>query len=401
MENSNWVELPIKDVAVKLTSGGTPSTKKSEYYENGDIPWLNTKEVDYNRITSTEKYITEEGLKNSSAKWIEENSVIVAMYGATAAKTAITKIPLTTNQACCNIIVNHEVCDYEFLFYNISNKYSELENIAVGAAQQNLSVGVIGNFILKFPPLPEQKAIASVLSSLDDKIDLLHQQNQTLEALAETLFRQWFIVDAKEYWEEVQLGDLVDVFNGVSYKSDDLNPSTTAMVTLKSFERNGGFRMDGFKEYTGKYKETHVVEEGDLVVAHTDITQDAALIGNPVLVKSHPNYDKLVISMDLVKVVSKNSNFTNEFLYLLMKTREFKEHALGYSNGSTVLHLSKKAIPEFELKLPPNELVHLFTEKVSHLIKKQFENQQQIQTLTQLRDTLLPKLMSGEVRVKL
>ncbi len=162
MENSNWVELPIKDVAVKLTSGGTPSTKKSEYYENGDIPWLNTKEVDYNRITSTEKYITEEGLKNSSAKWIEENSVIVAMYGATAAKTAITKIPLTTNQACCNIIVNHEVCDYEFLFYNISNKYSELENIAVGAAQQNLSVGVIGNFILKFPPLPEQKAIASV-----------------------------------------------------------------------------------------------------------------------------------------------------------------------------------------------------------------------------------------------
>lgn len=72
MENSNWVELPIKDVAVKLTSGGTPSTKKSEYYENGDIPWLNTKEVDYNRITSTEKYITEEGLKNSSAKWIVE-----------------------------------------------------------------------------------------------------------------------------------------------------------------------------------------------------------------------------------------------------------------------------------------------------------------------------------------
>jgi type I restriction enzyme S subunit len=207
--------------------------------------------------------------------------------------------------------------------------------------------------------------------------------------------------EAKEDWEEIKLGELVEIFNGVSYKSDDLNPSTTAMVTLKSFERNGEFRMDGFKEYTGKYKETHLVEEGDLVVAHTDITQDAALIGNPVLVKSHPNYDKLVISMDLVKVVSKNSNFTNEFLYLLMKTREFKEHALGYSNGSTVLHLSKKAIPEFELKLPPNELVHLFTEKVSHLIKKQFENQQQIQTLTQLRDTLLPKLMSGEVRVKI
>ena len=105
--------------------------------------------------------------------------------------------------------------------------------------------------------------------------------------------------------------------------------------------------------------------------------------------------------MDLVKVVSKNSNFTNEFLYILMKTREFKEHALGYSNGSTVLHLSKKAIPEFEFKLPPIGLVNSFTERVSPLIKKQFVNQKQIQTLTQLRDTLLPKLMSGEVRVKL
>ena len=287
----------------------------------------------------------------------------------------------------------------KYLFYQLT--LIDYENLNVGSAVPSLTVPVINEIEIQLPPLPEQKAIASVLSSLDDKIDLLHQQNQTLEALAETLFRQWFVEEAKEDWEEVKLGDLVNVFNGVSYKSEDLNPSATAMVTLKSFERNGGFRMDGFKEYTGRYKETHVVEEGDLVVAHTDITQDAALIGNPVLVKSHLKYDKLIISMDLVKVVSKNSNFTNEFLYLLMKTREFKEHALGYSNGSTVLHLSKKAIPEFELKLPPNELVNSFTERVSALIKKQFVNQKQIQTLTQLRNTLLPKLMSGEVRVKI
>ncbi|MFV0174355.1 restriction endonuclease subunit S [Empedobacter falsenii] len=289
--------------------------------------------------------------------------------------------------------------DTKFLYYFLKNL--DLNQFAGGSSHPLVTQTLLNSLESKVCiNHNEQKAIASVLSSLDDKIDLLHQQNQTLEALAETLFRQWFIEEAKEDWEEVKLGDLVDIFNGVSYKSDDLNPSTTAMVTLKSFERNGGFRMDGFKEYTGKYKETHVVEEGDLVVAHTDITQDAALIGNPVLVKSHSNYDKLVISMDLVKVVSNNSNFTNEFLYLLMKTREFKEHALGYSNGSTVLHLSKKAIPEFELKLPPNELVNSFTKRVSPLIKKQFVNQNQIQTLTQLRDTLLPKLMSGEVRVK-
>jgi type I restriction enzyme S subunit len=254
--------------------------------------------------------------------------------------------------------------------------------------------------IVNIPTLPEQNAIAYILSSLDDKLDLLRRQNATLEKMAETLFRQWFVEEAKEEWEEVRLGSIVQVINGVSYKSDDLNPSTTAMVTLKSFDRNGGFRMDGFKEYTGKFKEQHILKEGDLVVAHTDITQEAEVIGNPVMVIGNPKYETLVFSMDLVKVVSKNENYTNEFLYLLMKSREFKEHCLGYSNGSTVLHLSKKAIPDYDMKLPPDSLINEFSKKVKPLVQKQFRNQTQIRTLTAIRDTLLPKLISGEVRVE-
>ena len=217
--------------------------------------------------------------------------------------------------------------------------------------------------------------------------------------MAETLFRQWFVEEAKEEWEEIRLGSIVEVINGVSYKSDDLNPSTTAMVTLKSFDRNGGFRMDGFKEYIGKYKEQHILKEGDLVVAHTDITQEADVIGNPVMVIGNPKYEKLVFSMDLVKVISKDENYSNEFLYLLMKSSEFKEHCMGYSNGSTVLHLSKKAVPEYEMKLAPNNLINDFSKKVKPLVQKQFRNQTQIRTLTALRDNLLPKLMSGEVNV--
>ena len=103
------------------------------------------------------------------------------------------------------------------------------------------------------------------------------------------------------------------------------------MVTLKSFDRNGGFRLDGFKEFTGRFKEQHVVTQGDLVVAHTDITQDAEVIGNPVLVVNDSRYEKMVISMDLVKVESKFDWLSNEFLYQMMRTREFKEHCLGYS----------------------------------------------------------------------
>lgn len=414
MENSNWFEsefgkFPIgwkfikaSEYCSKVTDGTHDSPKRqttgkylitSKHIKGRDIDFENA------------YFISKEDFESINKRsYVDQWDVIVSMIGEYCGFTYIERNDFI-DYAVKNVGLFKTGSELKalWLHYYLKSGIGKyiLDMNKSGSSQPYISLGALRELPILVPPLPEQKAIASVLSSLDDKIDLLHQQNQTLEALAETLFHQWFIEEAKEDWEEVKLGDLVDVFNGVSYKSDDLNPSTTAMVTLKSFERNGGFRMDGFKEYTGKYKETHLVEEGDLVVAHTDITQDAALIGNPVLVKSDPNYNKLIISMDLVKVVSKNSNFTNEFLYLLMKTREFKEHALGYSNGSTVLHLSKKAIPEFELKLPPNELVNSFTKRVSPLIKKQFVNQNQIQTLKQLRDTLLPKLMSGEVRVKL
>ena len=98
-----WKEYKIGDLCKRVCSGGTPKSTVASYYD-GNIPWLNTKEVSFNGIHHTEKKITQEGLDNSSAKWIEENSVVVAMYGATAGKCAITKIPLTTNQACCNVI---------------------------------------------------------------------------------------------------------------------------------------------------------------------------------------------------------------------------------------------------------------------------------------------------------
>jgi len=257
----------------------------------------------------------------------------------------------------------------------------------------------ISTLEIKLPPLPEQKAIAEVLSSLDDKIDLLHRQNKTLEQMAETLFRQWFVEEAGEDWEYVALEEFVSCYNGVSYKSADLNPSETAMVTLKSFARDGEFRLDGFKEYTGKYKKTHIVKPGDLAVAHTDITQDAAIVGNPVLIIGKEEYTTLVVSMDLVKVESKKDWVSNEFIYFLMKTRLFKQHCLGYANGSTVLHLSKKAIPDFEFFLPPVEQIKLFTKQAQNLLGKKNKNIYQIRTLEKLRDTLLPKLMSGEVRV--
>jgi type I restriction enzyme S subunit len=285
----------------------------------------------------------------------------------------------------------------EFLYHWF--KCVDINSMDSGSAIPSTSRDEVYDLDISLPPFIEQQAIASVLGSLDDKIDLLHRQNKTLEAMADILFRQWFVEEALEGWEFVVLGNYVDCFNGVSYKSDDLNPSTTAMVTLKNFDRDGGFRLDGFKEFTGKYKEQHAVNQGDLVVAHTDITQDAAVIGNPVLVVPDPAYDKLVISMDLVKITPKYEWLSNEFLYLLMRTREFKQHCLGHSNGSTVLHLSKTAIPTYEFFMPPEGKIDEFTKLAKGLLGKKFENISQTRTLEKLRDTLLPKLMSGEIRV--
>lgn len=293
------------------------------------------------------------------------------------------------------------ISDNDFVFY--MSRWDDVRDFAENnfegtSGRQRVPKNCFDNLILDLPPLKEQTAIASILSSLDDKIDLLHRQNKTLEQLAETLFRNKFPMTNEDN-KYVELGDYVECINGVSYKSSELNPSKVGMVSLKSFDRNGGFSIDGFKEFTGKYKEKQVVIEGDLIVAHTDITQDAEVIGNPALVLSNPNFETMTISMDIVKVISKADWISTGFLYFLMRTREFKSHCEGCANGSTVLHLNKQAIPTFKFPEPDKIQVADFTKQAKEIVNKIFLNHRQLRNLVKTRDTLLPKLMSGEVRV--
>ena len=181
MEESKYIK--ISELCSKVCSGGTPKSSVASYYD-GDIPWLNTKEINFNRIYSTERTITEEGLNNSSAKWIESNAVVVAMYGATAGKSAIIKIPLTTNQACCNLMIDPSKADYRFVYYALASDYNRLASLANGGAQQNLNAQQIKDFQISKYSLEEQKQIADLLSSLDDKIELNRRINDNLIQLA-------------------------------------------------------------------------------------------------------------------------------------------------------------------------------------------------------------------------
>ena len=129
----NGVEYKtIQDVCNGICSGGTPKTGISEYY-GGNIPWVRTQEVDWNYIYDTDVKITEEGLNNSSAKWIPANCIIVAMYGATAAKVAINKIPVTTNQACCNLEINEQITLLRYVYHFLCNEYKNLKSMGQGS----------------------------------------------------------------------------------------------------------------------------------------------------------------------------------------------------------------------------------------------------------------------------
>ncbi|MFZ7275362.1 restriction endonuclease subunit S [Avibacterium avium] len=151
----------LGEVAKKISSGGTPKTDRAEYY-GGSIPWLRTQEVNFGEIWDTGVKITEEGLKNSSAKLIPKNCVIIAMYGATVGRVGINKIPLTTNQACANIELDNTILNYRYLFHYLSNRYEYIKSLGAGS-QTNINAKIVKNLQIPIPPIEEQKRIAGIL----------------------------------------------------------------------------------------------------------------------------------------------------------------------------------------------------------------------------------------------
>lgn len=267
--------------------------------------------------------------------------------------------------------------------------------------QPTLNLSSLKALKFNIPPLPEQTAIASVLSSLDDKIDLLHRQNATLEKMAETLFRQWFVEEVKEEWEETTLDKHTEAFRGLSYKGSGLTEKGMGlpMHNLNSVYEGGGYKHEGIKFYSGEYRDRHLVQPGDIIVANTEQGHEFRLIGFPAIVPESFG-QKGLFSQHIYKLIPlKDSYLTNEFIYYLLMVPLIREQITAATNGSTVNMLAIDGLQRPQFKLPPKETVEKFTSIISDYWKKQNINQTQIRTLTTLRDTLLPKLMSGEVRV--
>ena len=393
-----WREAKLGDV-VEIIGGGTPSTKEPKYWDGG-IPWLTPRDLSNfggRYITKGERSISELGLHNSNAKLLPKGAVLLTTR-APIGYLAIARNEVTINQGFKGLIASEHTNNL-FLYYLLKHNIDYLKAHSSGTTFGELSGITLKSISFCIPPLPEQKAIAEVLSSLDDKIDLLHRQNKTLENIAQTLFRKWFIEDANNGAEEICLGNFVSCISGHSYRSAELQPSNIALVTLKNFARDGSFRMDGYKEFIGKFKDEQIVKQGDLVVSHTDITQEADIIGTPVLVINPGKYKTLIMTMDLMKVTSTEEWLSKEFLFYLFKSAKFKSHCLGCSNGTTVLHMSRKAIPSYKFKAPPKEKIEEFTKIARPNLEKTFTNLNMIRTLEHLQEMLLPKLMNGKASV--
>jgi type I restriction enzyme S subunit len=309
--------------------------------------------------------------------------------------------------------------DIKYLYYHL--KLENLNKYAEGSSHPLLTQGRLNNLDITIPDLQTQSAIAEILSSLDDKIVLNNKINQELETLAQTLFKQWFIdfefpnengepyksnggemVDSElgeipKGWTTEVLSEATKLIRGISYRKPELvlKDEGIAFVNLKCFSINGTFRQDGIKYYNGKYKNEQILRNNDILVAVTDLTQDREIIGMPILwngiTTALPSLDTCIIRSETLEL--------KNFLYYEFKTKRYKSRIIEHANGSTVLHLSVKGLETYVFPLPSESLLKNWSEIIQPILGIINSNINEIIELSKTRDTLLPKLISGELEI--
>jgi len=308
----------------------------------------------------------------------------------------------------------------------------QISQMHVGTLIPHFKKGDFDKLLIPVPTPYDQQFIGDTYFELSAKIDLNRKMNETLEGIARAIFKSWFVdfdpvrakaeghdpglpteladlfpssfVDSelgpiREGWEVKPTGDCVTCVKGKSYSSAELKSSTTALVTLKSFDPGGGYRPEGLKPYTGGFKAEQVVRSGDLVIACTDVTQAAEVVGRPAIVQSSDAFDSLVASLDVLIVRPRSPRVSVPFLYCLFRTDAFKDHTYAHSTGTTVLHLSNEAVPSYDSVVPSPGVSRRFDALATLLFAQADKRERESRILAALRDALLPKLISGELRV--
>ena len=382
---SEWREVILEDITTKIGDGlhGTP-----KYDSNGEYHFINGNNLKNGKVivkSDTKKVTRDEAIKYQ--KPLSSQTILLSINGTIGNLALYNSEKCMLGKSACYINVSDEV-DVKFLYYHCLDEEFQfyIEMVATGTTIPNVPLKGIRQYSFNLPSIKEQKVIAEVLSSLDDKIDLLHRQNKTLEELAQTLFRQWFIEEAEDEWE---VGTLSYFANNPrkSIKPLNIEPDTK-YIGLEHIERkNISLTQSGDSSAVASNK--YQFEENDILFG-----------------KLRPYFHKVcftshdgICSTDILVIRPKKESY---FAYTLLAFNQVDviNYATSGSEGTRMPRTNWNVLSQYPVQMPSEHMLKKFNFMIMPSIEKIKINQTQIQTLEKMRDTLLPKLMSGDVRVK-
>ena len=400
----------LLELSSTISSGLTPLRSNSEFWENGSIPWLKTEQLGDKYIYETNEHISNAALEKTSIKLFPENSISIAMYGEgkTRGNLSILKKTMATNQACCNVVINPEKADFEYVYYFLKTQYEELRNLSSGV-RNNLNTSDIKNYPIRLPEnLKRQRAISKVLKTLDDKIELNNRINIELEVMAKTLYDYWFVqfdfpdTNGKPYktaggkmvysetlkreipdgWEDKTLSEIANITMGQSPEGSSYNEEGDGSIFYQG-STDFGWLFPTTRQYTTA--PNRMAKKGDILLS----------VRAPVGDMNIANTD-CCIGRGLAALNSKTES--DGFLFYVMKY--FKQiFDRRNSEGTTFGSITKNDLFSLTLAYPTADLLKKYDEVVTSYNSMVFERSLENQELIKLRDWLLPMLMNGQVTV--
>lgn len=384
---TEWREVKLGDVA-DVIGGGTPSTKNYDFW-NGDISWLTPKDLSGYKeryISKGERNITASGLQNSSARILPKGTVLLTSR-APIGYLAIAKQEVCTNQGFKSIVLKNGYLP-EFFYYLLKNNIEYIIGMSSGSTFSEISGTQVKNLEFKVPPLDVQTKIAGVLGALDDKIELNNKINQNLEAQAQALFKSWFI-DFSPFGGKMpndwKIGKLSDI---AEYSNDTISTEFTSFENYISTENMLPNR--------GGISRASSLPTGNTVKSYrtTDV-----LISN-----IRPYFKKIWFALfsggcsnDILVFRSKKDS--PAFVFNVLNQDDFFEYVMSGANGSKMPRGDKKHIMQYKVIIPSAKTIKEFENIAITFLEKFSNNNQENVRLAELRDTLLPKLMNGEIDV--
>ncbi|CAM1640858.1 Type I restriction modification DNA specificity domain [Bartonella apis] len=341
---------PLKEIALEITSGGTPDTSNAKYYD-GEIPWVRSQEIKFGEIWDTGIKISEEGFNNSSVKWVPINSILIAMYGATVGKVAINKIPVTTNQACANIQIDKKLALYKYIFYVICNNYEFIKNLGKGI-QTNINMNIIKKLLVPIPPLSVQKEIVRILDAFTaHTAELTAELNERKKQY--NYYRDKLLTFSDDEVEWKPIDEIAEIYGGLIGKTkSDFEKGNAIYIPYKNIYDNISVDFNNVNLVNVSLDESqNRVEYGDILFTGSSETIEETGLSSVVTQK---NRDPVYLNSFSFGVrINNKSLLIPDFSKYLFRSKFMRKEIIRCANGVTRFNLSKAHFKKIKIPIPP------------------------------------------------